>query len=78
LKKKVKTPKVAQKPLKIIVLKYWLQYTARKKKLVLATRILMSLFPISRILCEFFTLNLKIVGFIFLAILYSQLYETII
>jgi hypothetical protein len=31
LKKKVKTPKVAQKPGKIIVLKYWLQNTALKK-----------------------------------------------
>jgi hypothetical protein len=31
LKKKVKMPKVAQKPLKIIVLKYQLQNTAPKK-----------------------------------------------
>jgi hypothetical protein len=41
LKKKVKMPKVTQKPLKSIVLKYWLQNTALKKKFVLAARSVM-------------------------------------
>jgi hypothetical protein len=43
LKKKVKTPKVAQKPLKIIVLKYRLQNTDLKKKLVLAASSVMNI-----------------------------------
>jgi hypothetical protein len=39
LKKKVKEPKAAQKPLKSIVLKYWLQNTALKNLVVAARRV---------------------------------------
>jgi hypothetical protein len=78
LKKKVKMPKVAQKPLESIVIKYLLQNTALKKKLVLAARSVINInvtFSNFKDFIWIFHAEPKNCGFYFSSYHYSQPYE---